>query len=70
MKVYGLEVSPEQEKAVLERMKSPFTNHDIRKAWSEVGYPYTTTATDQIIKREKNAGRIVRHGTVWHPKEK
>lgn len=70
MKIYGLEVSPDQEAAVMERMKSPFTNRDLRKVWTTVGFPYDTSATDQIIRREKAAGRIVRRGTEWHPKEK
>lgn len=54
----------------MERMRSPFTNRDLRKVWAQVGFPYDTSATDQIIRREKAAGRIVRHGTEWHPKEK
>ncbi len=69
MRIYGLEVSPEQEAAVMERMKLPFTNRDLRKVWAQVGFPYDTSATDQIIRREKSAGRIVRRGSVWHPKE-
>lgn len=56
MRIYGLEVSPEQEAAVIERMKSPFTNRDLRKVWAQVGFPYDTSATDQIIRREKLAG--------------
>jgi hypothetical protein len=70
VKVYGLEVTAEQERAVMERMKSRFTNRELRKVWIEVGYPYETSATDQIIQREKKAGKIIRHGKEWHPKEK
>ena len=67
MRIYGLEVSPEQEAAVIERMKSPFTNRDLRKVWAQVGFPYDTSATDQIIRQAREAGRIVRCGTEWHP---
>lgn len=67
MIVGGYEVPSELESAVLEAMRREFTNGEIKSIFDRAGFDLSTSATENIIQRERRAGRIARFGSAWRP---
>lgn len=67
MIVSGYKVPSELESAVLEAMQREFTYDEIKEIFDRAGFHLSTSATENIIQREKRAGRVARVGSTWRP---
>lgn len=65
----GLAVPEAALLAALARMREPFEHRHIVDTLALAGFPYSVTAADLLIAREKRAGRIARARVRgWEPR--